>query len=65
MVSNAREAIKLAKEVIEEAGYITAKIIDVEYDENEELWTVHAQSGQTEIELTITEDDDVKDFTTN
>ena len=65
MVSNVREAMKLAKEVISEAGYLTAKIIDVEYDEDEEVWRVNAQSGQTEIELTITEDGDVKNFTTS
>ncbi|MCH7561219.1 MAG: hypothetical protein IIC67_07650, partial [Thaumarchaeota archaeon] len=48
MVSNVREAMKLAREVILEAGYITSKIIDVEYDEDEGVWRVNAQSGQTE-----------------
>lgn len=65
MVSNAREAIKLAKEVITEAGYLTSKILDAEYDEDEDLWTVKATSGQIEIEITINSDGDVENFTTN
>lgn len=65
MVSNAREAIRVAKEVIKEAGYIVVKIRDVEYNEDDEIWNVSAQSGDVDIELTITEDGEVEDFTAN
>jgi len=65
MVSNAREAINMAKDVIEEAGYITSRILGAEYDDDDEVWRVRALSGQTEIELTITKDGDVEDFSTD
>jgi len=65
MVSNAREAIKLAKDVMNEAGYSFAKIIEVVFDEDEELWDVTAQSGQTEINMSITADGEVESFTTD
>ncbi len=64
MISNARDAIKLAKDVILEAGYLTSKIIDVEYDEDDESWVVQALSGETEIELKIDKKGGVHDFTT-
>ena len=65
MVSNAREAINMAKDVIEEAGYMTSRILEAEYDEDDKVWRVRALSVQSEIELTITEDGDVEDFSTD
>ena len=65
MVENAREAINLAKQVIKEAGYVVSRIASVEYDEDEHLWNVTAYSGDIEIQLTIDENDNIVDFTTN
>jgi len=65
LVENAREAIRLAREVIKEAGYVVSRVADVEYDDDDHLWHVTAYSGDVEIELTIDENDDVADFKTN
>ena len=64
MVENARDAIRLAREVIREAGYVVSRIADVEQDE-ENLWHVTAYSGDVEIELSIDENDDIVEFKTN
>lgn len=65
MVENARDAIRLAREVIKEAGYVVSRIADVEYDDDEDLWHVTAYSGDVEIELSINKNDDIVDFKTN
>lgn len=64
-VKNAREAIKIAKEVIGEAGYDKIKITNTEFDEDDEVWTVDADAAdETSIQVTIdAEDGSVVDFT--
>jgi len=64
-VKNAREAIKIAKEVIGEAGYDKIKITNTEFDEDDEVWTVDADAtDETSIQVTIdAEDGSVVDFT--
>lgn len=64
-VKNAREAMKIAKEVIGEAGYDKIKITNTEFDEDDEVWTVDADAAdETSIQVTIdAEDGSVVDFT--
>ena len=63
-VENAREAIKIANEVITEAGYSKAKITNTEYDEDDEVWIVDADADETSIRIVIdAESGDVEDFT--
>ncbi len=50
---NAREAISIAKQVIQEAGYVNFQVKKTEFDEDEEIWYVYAQSGDTGIEIEI------------
>lgn len=64
VISNAREAIKLAKTVISEAGYDIARIADVSFDNDEELWEITAYSGDTIINLLIDSNGDVTKFET-
>ena len=63
-VENAREAIKIANEVITEAGYSKGKITNTEYDEDDEVWIVDADADETSIRIVIdAESGDVEDFT--
>ena len=64
VISNAREAIKLAKAVIDEAGYDIARIADVSYDDDEETWEITAYSGDTIITLLVDNDGNVNKFET-
>lgn len=53
-VKSAAQAIKIAKEVIGDAGYAKVKITNAEYDEDEEVWMVGAETDDgTTIEITI------------
>lgn len=66
-VENAREAIRIAKEVITEAGYDKFKIRNTEYDDDEDVWIVYAD-GDDEVSIEITIDagtGDVDDFSTS
>jgi len=65
IISNARDAIQLAKTVISEAGYDIARIAEVTYDDGEEVWEITAYSGDTVITLVIDDDGDVKRFETD
>ena len=64
-VENAQEAIGIARSAISQAGYSISRILSAEFDEEEEIWTVKAVSGQIGIELTIGEDGGIEDFRTN
>lgn len=65
-ISDAREAIKIAKEVISEAGYDKIQIRNTEYDDDDEVWIVYADSGDTNMVVTIDADTgDVTDFSTD
>ncbi len=65
-IENARDAIKIAKEVISEAGYDKVQVRNTEYDEDEDVWIVYADSDETSIEVTIDADTgDVTDFSTS
>lgn len=66
IVTSASEAIKIAKEVIMEAGYEKFKIKNADYDEDDEIWTIEADSDDTSIDLTIdAESGEVTEFNTD
>jgi len=61
---NARQVINLAREVIREAGYEVSRISSTEYDDEEEMWIIEANSGSTLIKLEINPKGEVEDFST-
>ena len=64
-VTSAQQAIKIAKEVILDAGYEKFKIKSVDYDEDDEVWNIEANSADDEIDLTIdAESGEVTNFNT-
>ena len=64
-VTSAQQAIKIAKEVILDAGYEKFKIKNADYDEDEGVWTVEADSDDAEIDLRIdAESGEVTEFNT-
>ncbi len=64
-VSSATDAIKIAKEVINEAGYTGIKITSTDYDEDDDIWVVYGENDDTNIEVTIdAETGKVTDFST-
>ena len=63
-INNVRDAIKLAKEVMQEAGYLLPRIADVSFDEDDEVWKVNAYEGETIISIEIDDDGNVVKFDT-
>ena len=52
-VTSGQEAIKIAKDVILEAGHSGVKIRSVDYDEDEEVWNIEAYNDDVEIDISI------------
>ena len=64
-VTNAGQAIKIAKQIINDAGYFVAQISSVEFDEKDGIWEVEAYSADINIHIQIDADDgEVTDFST-
>ena len=64
-ITNAQQAIKKAREVIQEAGYEKFKIRNADYDEDDEIWTIEAETDDESIDITIdAESGEVTEFNT-
>lgn len=63
-IKNARDAIKIAKEVLQEAGYLVPRIANVEYNDGEGIWEVRAYEGETNLYIEIDTDGEVLKFET-
>jgi len=53
-VKSAGQAIKIAKQIITDAGYSKVRIRNVEYNEDDEIWTIDADAeDDIAIQMTI------------
>ncbi len=64
MVIASREAMKIAKEVMKEAGYVVPRITKLNFDDDDDIYMIEAYEGETFIEIQLDATGEVLKFDT-
>ena len=64
LIKSTRDAIREAKQIMSEAGYAIPRITKVEYDEDDEIYTIEASEGDIFIYIEMQKNGDVLKFET-